>query len=519
MKNVLKFVVICMCFFCIELFSKKITIISSAKTNDTIPNGVYFQEIDISGMTVSEAKIKIENSIKELQDIPIGLFSGKKQDVMVTAADLGINWSNESDVEEALKLGKSGNIVKRYKQQKDMEVDNFVYPIEFTIDREKTKKTIEELCGVYNLPSIEPSLSRENGEFIVVQGEDGQTVDVEASIEVIKDFVETKWDQKEASIDLAIVIEKPMQTGEDLVNVKDVLGTYSTSYKSSSKDRSGNVANACSKINGKIVYPGEEFSTVTLMIPFTKENGYKEAHSYSGGRVVESVGGGVCQVSSTLYNVVLLSELDITLRYNHAMVVGYVPLSADATVSEESNLDFKFVNNTGYPIYIEGVTSKDKIITITIYGVETRPSNRTIKFESQVISTTPALGEAIYTEGRKPFGYIDIQAPHTGYYAKLWKIVFEDGVEVSRTEMSSSKYRPAPRMATIGTANADAQTLAILGEAIATGSIDHTRNILTQLVTGTYVPPVQETVAPVQEEQIPQEQIPQEQVPQEQVPQ
>ena len=103
--------------------------------------------------------------------------------------------------------------------------------------------------------------------------------------------------------------------------------------------------NGCRLIDGFVLYPGEEFSAYGAVSPFTKENGYFMAGSYVDGKVVDSLGGGICQVSTTLYNAVLLSELEVTERHNHSMIVSYVEPSADAAISESSGKDFKFVNN------------------------------------------------------------------------------------------------------------------------------------------------------------------------------
>lgn len=132
------------------------------------------------------------------------------------------------------------------------------------------------------------------------------------------------------------------------------------------------------------MYPGDTFSTYNTVKPFSTENGYEMAGSYLNGKVVDSIGGGICQVSTTLYNAVLRAELEVTERHNHSMIVTYVDPSADAAIAESSGKDFVFVNNTDYPIYIDGHTA-DKKITFTIYGVETRAKNRAVDYESEVV--------------------------------------------------------------------------------------------------------------------------------------
>ncbi|HKM04954.1 MAG TPA: VanW family protein [Lachnospiraceae bacterium] len=472
---------------------------AQAKTdNDRIPRGIFIDDIELSGMTYTEAKLTVESYVSSLEETSITLSAGDDKNITVTAKDLGIYWANTEVLEQITDFGTSGNIVERYKELKDLEKENVFFKIEFSADKKAIRKLITEKCGEFNVKVKNATLSRINGEFVVEPGAVGVTINTKTSVNEIFHFIETSWNRQEATIALATNIEEPIGKEEELIRVKDVLGTYTTSYSTSSTARTANVVNACGKVSGHTVYPGEEFSTATFMVPFTPENGYYEASSYAGGRVVESVGGGICQVSSTLYNAVLLSELEVTVRYNHAMIVSYVKLSADATISEDSGLDFKFINNTEYPIYVEGYTTKEKKITFTIYGVENRPKNRTVSYESETLSVTPPEGEIIYVDSSKPVGYIDIQSAHTGYTAKLWKIVKVDGVEVSRTEASNSKYKMAPRSATVGTATADPAVKEALNAAMATGNIDYTHGIINQLATGIHgqAPPASTEVEP-----------------------
>lgn len=473
-------------FSCLAFCGQKV----EAKEQSVIPNGVFIDEIDLSGMAVEEAEKTVDNYVTSIEEVPITLVIDEDNQAEYTAGDLGVYWSNPEVLEDALYIGKKGNIIDRYKDLKDLEKEDKVYTISFAVDEKKVASILEEEGLLVDKEAINSYINKVDGEISVVLGTPGLKLDQTASATEIADYISTGWDHQEAEISLIAEVIEPKGTKEELEKVTDVLGSYTTSFSTSSTSRSANVVNACNKVSGQTVYPGEEFSTKTLMVPFTSANGYYEASSYSAGRVVESVGGGICQVSSTLYNAVLFAELEVTTRYNHAMVVPYVKLSADATISDESGLDFTFVNNTEYPIYIEGFTTKDKKITMSVYGVETRPDNREIYFESEVLSTTAPVGEAIYTDASKPVGYIQVNGAHTGYVAKLWKIVKEDGVEVSRTEISKSTYKMAPKMATVGTATADPNVLNAINAAIATGSIDYTQAIINQLVTPAAAPPV-----------------------------
>ncbi len=264
--------------------------------------------------------------------------------------------------------------------------------------------------------------------------------------------------------------------------MKDLLGSFTTSYSTSNSNRSANVANGCRLINGTLLYPGDEFSTCDTVTPFTQQNGYYLAGSYLNGKVVDSLGGGICQVSTTLYNAVLLSELEVTERYNHSMIVTYVRPSADAAISDSSGKDFRFVNNTDYPIYIEGYTTPNKEITFNIYGVETRSEGRTVEYVGEVLETIRPESDTIYPDASQPIGYIgNVEGAHIGYKARLWKIVKENGVEVSREVINTSSYKMVPRSAVVGVSTADPNAYNEIMAAIGTGSIDHVRNVIALL--------------------------------------
>ena len=151
------------------------------------------------------------------------------------------------------------------------------------------------------------------------------------------------------------------------------------------------------KINGTVLYPGEEFSVGQTIGPLTAAGGYELAGAYENGQTVQSYGGGVCQVSTTLYNAVLKAELEVTQRSNHSMIVTYVKPSMDAAIAGDYK-DLKFVNNLDAPIYIEGYTV-GKDIYFNIYGQETRPSNRKVTYESEVVSEEDPGTQFVATGG------------------------------------------------------------------------------------------------------------------------
>ncbi len=460
--------------------------------------GIFIENISLEGKTAEEARAEVESYVSEsLGGRVISLIAIDGNKVDITPAEIGLRWSNPEIVEEAADIGQTGNVVARYKAAKDLQYQNKVFHMEFDADREQIRQILEQQCAVYNVEAKDATLSRVNGSFVINEGQTGKVIDVEASTQLICDYFNSDWNEEEGgSIELIISVDEPQGTAEELGKVKDVLGTFTTSYRTSGSARSANVANGCALINGTTLYPGDEFSTCEAITPFTSENGYYMAASYLNGQVVDSLGGGICQVSTTLYNAVLLSELEVTERHNHSMIVTYVDPSADAAIAESSGKDFRFVNNTQAPLYIEGVTTDDKHITFTIYGVETRDSGHQVRYESEVVSTTYPDTEVIYVNESLPLGSISVQSAHIGYKANLWKIVTENGREVSREQVNSSSYKVTPRTATVGVATADPNAYNQIMAAIATNSIDHVKNVAAALAAGEVPPPTEVPIDP-----------------------
>lgn len=409
-----------------------------------IETGIYVDDIDISGMTETEAGEAIEAYVSTFGDTQITLHAPEEGEITVSAADLGLKWGNREILEEAANFGRDGDILQCYKELRDLEYKNKVYRVSFDFDKSKIRALIEENAGQYDQEAVNASLTKTEDGFEVTDGQTGYVVDQDGTTESVYEYLTSEWTGGACDLDIQVETQEPQGTVEDLEKVKDVLGTFTTSYSTSGDARSKNVANGCRLLSGITLYPGDEISTLETITPFSEDNGYYMAASYLNGQVVDSLGGGICQVSTTLYNAVLQAELEVTERYNHSMIVTYVDPSADAAIAESSGKDFKFKNNLDYPIYIDGYTTPEKQITFTIYGMETRDSSREVIYESEVLERTVPDTEVIYTDASLPVGYCSVQSAHIGYKARLWKIVKENGEEVSREQVNSSSYMKAP---------------------------------------------------------------------------
>lgn len=436
-----------------------------ADDTDTIAEGVYIGSIYVGGMTEAEATEAVQAYMEEARDVELTLVAGEES-VVVTAGELGVEFSNLSFIEEAMDVTRGGNLIKRYKDKKDLEHGDKVINMRLAVDFDTVNTLLEEKAEKLNQEAIDNGLVRENGEFVFIKGAQGIEVNVAESADVIDAFVRDNWDGTAAQIELAAQIVEPRGSQEELSKITDLLGGYTTNYKNSNANRCTNITVAAGHINGTILYPGDEFSVADAIGPLDASNGYKLAGAYENGQTVESYGGGVCQVSSTLYNAVILAELEVTKRSNHSMIVDYVKPSMDAAIAGDYK-DLCFVNNQDTPIYIEGYTV-GKDVFFNIYGHETRPANRVVSYESEIVSREDPGIQFVATGD--PVGYIGVaQSAHVGYVARLWKVVTVDGVEESREVVNKSTYKSSPKIVNVGTATGDANVAATIGAAIATG--------------------------------------------------
>lgn len=451
-----------------------------AKISDRIEDGIYVGDINVSGKSQDEARQAVEEYIEGLKEITVTLQVAEGNQAEVTFGELGFSWGNPEVIEEAAGLGKKGNVVQRYKALQDLQNENKIFELAYDLDKELIRQALIDKCEIYNVEAKNASLVKTGSGFTVTPGQTGYVVDEDASIDKIYNFILNEWDRDNSVLELEVAVDEPKGTEEDLAKVKDVLGTFTTNFRTSGASRTGNITNGCDLISGTTVYPGDEFSMYEIVAPFTAENGYFMAGSYLSGKVVDSLGGGICQVSTTLYNAVLLAELEVTERHNHSMIVSYVEPSADAAIAESAGKDFRFVNNTDYPIYIDGFV-QDKNITFTIYGAETRPSDRKVTYESKVLSVNRPESDIIHTDPAIPLGKVVTEAAHIGYKAELWKVVTENGQEISREQINSSSYKMVPRTATVGLSTNDVNAYNEMLAAVATNNIDHVKNVAAAL--------------------------------------
>lgn len=272
-----------------------------------------------------------------------------------------------------------------------------------------------------------------------------------------KQFDET---EEGAVVTVPLTVTMPEMTQARMQGLlfADVLGECTTSI-GGTEFRLNNVVVAAKAMDGKILMPGEVFSYNDTLGPRTVANGYQPAPAYIGGKTVDEVGGGICQNSSTLYMAVLRANLEIVERTNHMYTVGYVPDGLDATVAYNA-LDYKFRNNTEYPIRME-VKITGRKLTIKLYGTDTE--HVTVKMVTETLSTTP------YKVTYKPDDTVAVgktvvdTTAYTGCKVRVFRCVYDaNGNLISRTQESMNNYRHRDKVILYNPA--DAEKLGLVDE-------------------------------------------------------
>lgn len=432
---------------------------NAAAAEDRLPSGVSIGGTDVSGLTKEEALTKVREYVSDYTSKHVSLFVDDNT-ASSTISDLGYYWKNTDVVDEALNLGKQGNVIERYMELTDLSRQGVNYNIEYDVNDEILSNTIEECCSEYNVPHVNAGITRDGDGFSYSEGTTGRIIDMDATVNEFHQYLLGTWNGNEAELKVTMMDDLPEATLEDCQKVTDLLGTYTTTFTggSSNYNRNKNIANGARLINGTVVYVGDTFSANALLEPWTEEHGWYAAGTYVNGKVEDSLGGGICQVSTTLYNALLKAEIDIVERYPHSMSVGYVPLSQDAALAGTYK-DLKFENNTDAPLYIEAYCSGNSI-TFNVYGHETRDPGRRVEFISETTSTIQP-SEVVTEDGSQPVGYRYVtERGHVGYTAKLIKRVYQDDELVSEEVVNTSSYAASPTHVVVGTGAAPEETSA-----------------------------------------------------------
>lgn len=414
------------------------------KTN--IYNNISINGINLSGLSKEDAfKTLSENSFLNEKII----FNHNDLIFEYSKTDFGTGYNFEKALEKAYALGREGNKNQRYKQIKYLENNPENIILEKIIDENTLNQNIAEIEKNINKPPKNAYLEKNKNEFKIIENEYGIKINKDKLKDsILKNIIE------DGNIYLDIPFEKiPAEYNvESIKKIKDKLGSFSTKFINGKNDsaRITNMKLASESINGTLLYPNEVFSTNKKFGSTTKAKGYKPAPIIINGKLEDEYGGGVCQISSTLYNAVLYSELDIVERKNHSLKVGYLDYGYDATLAGDY-IDFKFKNSTPSPIFIESYLTENQVIC-NIYGVDEREKNREIKFQNALIEKIQPAPKIIKYTDELDENENKVEVTQlAGYKYKLYKLIYINGKLTEKVLINNSYYKPREEKILIGT--------------------------------------------------------------------
>ena len=503
-KNNKSIILICLLIIFAILFFSVIFSLLNIGNNKIIKN-VKIDTIDLSNLTQEEAKEKLENWQKTIlmKDVTV---SYKELEETISVEQMKMEFDIDKVVKESFLIGKSGNIIKDNYDILRTLIFSKEIECNIELDENKIDEKINEINSKLQNSMVESSYYIEGEKLIIKKGKDGVEVDKNAfkkelektilepqerkfeistidvkpkEINIEKIHEEIFKEMKNASIkeepievipevigiDFSISIEEAKNIlrenkEEYIIPLKitmpevtlETLGTkafpeklaeYSTTYNALNENRETNLMLASEKINGTIILPGETFSYNKIVGERTIAKGYKEAAVYSGGKVIDGIGGGICQLSSTLYNAALYANLQITQRSSHRFLTSYVTAGRDATVSW-GTIDFCFKNTRKYPIKIISEV-KNGVVTTSIYGIKQEKEYRII-IKNEVIETLPYTTNYVNDSNLEQGEEIIKQYGANGAKSVTYKIIEEDGVIVSKDIISNDVYSPLERI-------------------------------------------------------------------------
>ncbi len=407
----------------------------TALNTDTIYPGVSVMGIELGGMTLDEAATLIKREINEQILTHKVVLVHEEKEWTFTFEELGVSADADVIAQRAFEIGRSGDLRQRSLFVAGLESETAEMQIDTAFDEEKLTAVLESLSDEIKQEPVDAELSRKDSKFVIKPEENGVALDVEKTAADIQAVLQDGEDGRK--MELLVKEVKPEITEELLSNVKDKIGSGSTYYSTSNSDRETNLIVGASKLNGMLVMPGEIVSFNTTVAPITAENGYKAANVIQGDEYVLDLGGGLCQVSTTLYNAVIRAELEIIERDCHAFPSDYVSMGLDAAVAQ-GYIDFQFRNDSGYPIYISMWCGGGEI-GAAIYGKEIHDDSRKISFDYVItdVIEKPKAKEVEDPKLKPGERVVEVEG-HTGYTVDTYKTVTENGE--SYTEWFSTSY-------------------------------------------------------------------------------
>ena len=327
-----------------------------------IRQNIYIENIPVGGLSKEEALL-IFKAFESPYNGALNIIAGKTKEI-ISFSELGLYRDYEKAVERAYSIGREKNPWQRVQSLlENRKFGNYILA-EWTWNEQKVEQLVKEIAQkAYYAPCSAGFMFDDEGNILLKQSSCGMAVNVEYSLAHVdlQEISAGEWTLTCENIPPAISTEDAREW-----EIDGILASYTTEFDPEQKERSNNVCLAAQAIDNTLIMPGEEFSFNETTGPRTEAMGYQNAYVIINNKFEKGLGGGVCQVSSTLYNAVLLANLPVTERFPHSLKVNYVTEGMDSTVSY-GTLDFKFVNSMDTPIIIHTECENGKL-TITLFG-------------------------------------------------------------------------------------------------------------------------------------------------------
>lgn len=400
--------------------------------------GVKIEGVNVSGLDMSEARVLLTETINK--QYSKSSFSLKYGDMVWSFAlnEIAYEFLIDEAIIKAFYQGRSGNVFKKTFDSLALTLNEINMEVRKDFERNKLKKILEKIKTEIDKDSKNASIAYNDGNIEISDEIVGRSMDIDINAKLVENQLE-----KRNFKDILLQVEniKPYIAYEEIKDIDDVISDFHTVFSLKDQNRSHNIKLACSKLDGRILKPGEAFSMNETLGPRNIESGYKEAPVIFKNELVQGTGGGICQVTTTLYDTVLLAKMDILERSPHSMPLGYVKPGQDATIAEGS-IDFKFINSKDYPVCISAEV-KGGSLRIRILG-KSEPVKETVRLRSVILETVPPEAEEIEIDDNLPDGEkVVVMKARNGIRAVLYRETFsEDNVLLEREEISKDYYKP-----------------------------------------------------------------------------
>ena len=413
-------------------------------TNPYMHKGVKIEDIDVSNLSKEDALKEVKSVTDEMIKNKVVNFTYEDISVPVPLRDFGYKLNLEDAINNAYSYGRSDNLFYNYLDI----IKGYIFKKNFVakadIDDAKREEVILNIGSkIFKKPVDAHPIIKDDGSVTIKESEIGRYMDINEAKDLINlDILH------EEKIELPVYKTEPKIYSNYYDGIDKKLGDFETDYSSSIKNRKENIRLAASKFNNMKLNPGDEISFNDVVGEISEKTGFKSATVIVGGEYESGIGGGICQVSTTLYNSLILSDLEITERHNHSRPIHYVDLGTDAAVARGYK-DLKFKNNTNNPILILSEANGEKLNFKVLGNGSDRDYE--VKIIPQLLGTVSPGVDTIYSDAL-PDGESTVrESGARGYSYKTYKEIIKNGEVVDKKEISKSYYLPKDKVVVVGT--------------------------------------------------------------------